>query len=198
MFFEKERKIMEEYIIKKYVNRKLYDTREKKYINLYGVSKIIREGIEVKVIDNKSKEDITSLILAQIIVEQEKTKKVVLPSMFFPLDVLKKGGGSMLILSKKIILAGIGTFSLTREKANRIADELIKKGELSKDESKEFIVDLLSKAEQEKDRLFERIKPEIRQRLEKMNFVSKKYIEELEEKVNELENKIEHLSQTVK
>jgi len=189
---------MEEYIIKKYVNRKLYDTQEKKYINLYGVSKLIREGIEIKVIDNKNKEDITSLILAQIIVEQEKTRKVMLPSILFPLDILKKGGKSMLNISKKIILAGIGTISLTREKANKVADELIEKGELGKEESKEFIVDLLGKAEQEKDKLFEKIKPEIKHRLEKVNFVSKKYVEELEKKVDELENKIEHLSKTTK
>jgi len=185
---------MEEYIIKKYVNRKLYDTQEKKYINLYGVSRLIREGIEVKVIDNKSKEDITSLILAQIIVEQEKTKKVMLPSILFPLDILKKGGGSILNLSKKIFLAGIGTLSLSKEKANKIADELVEKGELSKDESKEFIIDLLSKAEQEKDKLLGRIKPG----LEKMNFVSKKQVDELEKKINELENKIESLTRTTK
>ena len=185
---------MEEYIIKKYVNRKLYDTQEKKYINLYGVSRLIREGIEVKVIDNKSKEDITSLILAQIIVEQEKTKKVMLPSILFPLDILKKGGGSILNLSKKIFLAGIGTLSLSKEKANKIADELIKKGELSKDESKEFIVDLLNKAEQEKVKLLGKIKPG----LEKMNFVSKKHVDELEKKISELENKIESLTRTTK
>ena len=189
---------MEEYIIKKYGNRKLYDTQEKKYINLYGITRLIREGMEIKVVDNKNKEDITSLILAQIIVEQEKTKKVILPSIFFPLDVLRKGGENMLNLSKKIIFAGIGTISFTREKANKIADELIKRGELSKDESKEFIVDLLNKAEKEKNKIFERIKPEIKYRLEKMNFVSKKYVDDLEKKVQELENRIEHLSKSAK
>jgi len=189
---------MEEYIIKKYGNRKLYDTQEKKYINLYGISRLIREGMEIKVVDNKNKEDITSLILAQIIVEQEKTKKVILPSIFFPLDVLRKGGENMLNLSKKVIFAGIGTISFTREKANKIADELIKRGELSKDESKEFIVDLLNKAEKEKNKIFERIKPEIKYRLEKMNFVSKKYVDDLEKKVQELENRIEHLSKSAK
>ena len=56
---------------------------------------------------------------------------------------------------------------LTKEKTNKIVDELIKKGELSKNESKKFIVDLLNKAEQEKDKLLERIKPEIKHRLKK-------------------------------
>jgi len=189
---------MEEYIIKKYENRKLYDMQRKRYINLFGISKLIRDGVEVKVIDNKKKEDITSLILAQIIVEQEKTKKVMLPSVILPLNLLKRSGKSVLNLSKKIILAGMGTLSLTREKANKIADELIKRGELSKEDSREFIVDLLNKAEQERDRLVEKIKPEIKNRLEKMSFVSKKYVDDLEKKVQELEEKIEHLSKSTK
>ena len=189
---------MEEYIIKKYSNRKLYDTKEKRYVNLSEVSRLIREGVDLKVMDNKTKEDITSLVLAQIIVEQEKTKKIMLPSIFSPLKLLKKGGEEMLNLSKKMLLAGIGTLSLTKEKANKIADDLIKRGELSQSESKEFVVDLLDKAEKEKDRLIEKIKPEIDKSLEKMNFASKRCVDNLEKKIDELGEKIDKLSKKIK
>jgi len=189
---------MAEYIIKKYANRKLYDTKEKKYVNLSEISRLIREGAEVKVIDNNTKEDITSLVLAQIIVEQEKTKKIMLPLIFSPLKLLKKGGEEMLNLSKKMLLAGIGTLSLTKEKANKIADDLIKRGELSQSESKGFVVDLLDKAEKEKDRLIEKIKPEIDKSLGKMNFASKKCVDNLEKKIDELGNKIDQLSKKIK
>ncbi len=189
---------MEEYIIKKYSNRKLYDTKEKRYVNLSEVSRLIREGVDLKVMDNKTKEDITSLVLAQIIVEQEKTKKIMLPSIFSPLKLLKKGGEEMLNLSKKMLLAGIGTLSLTKEKANKIADDLIKRGELSQSESKEFVVDILDKAEKEKDRLIEKIKPEIDKSLEKMNFASKKCVDNLEKKIDDLGNKIDQLSKKIK
>ena len=189
---------MEEYIIKKYSNRKLYDTKEKKYVNLSEVSRLIREGAEVKVIDNKTKEDITSLVLAQIIVEQEKTKKIMLPSILSPLKLLKKGGEEMLNLSKKMLLAGIGTLSLTKEKANKIAEDLIKRGELSQSESKEFVIDIMDKAEKEKDRLIEKIKPEIDKSLEKMNFASKKCVDNLEKKIDDLVNKIDQLTKKIK
>ena len=189
---------MEDYIIKKYSNRKLYDTKEKRYVNLSEVSRLIREGVDLKVIDNNTKEDITSLVLAQIIVEQEKTKKIMLPSIFSPLKLLKKGGEEMLNLSKKMLLAGIGTLSLTKEKANKIADDLIKRGELSQSESKEFVVDLLDKAEKEKDRLIEKIKPEIDKSLEKMNFASKKSVDNLEKMIGELGNKIDQLTKKIK
>ena len=189
---------MEEYVIKKYANRKLYNSKEKKYINLYEIAKLIREGKEVKVIDNKTKEDISSLILAQIIVEQEKTKKIMLPSILSPLKMLKRGGEDMFKLGRKMFLASLGMLSLTKERANKIAQELIKRGELSQSESKEFVVDLLDKAEKEKDRLIEKIKPEIDKSLEKMNFASKKCVDNLEKKIDELGNKIDQLSKKIK
>ncbi len=189
---------MEEYIIKKYSNRKLYDTKEKKYVNLSEVSRLIREGAEVKVINNKTKEDVTSLVLAQIIVEQEKTKKILLPSIFSPLKLLKKGGEDMFKLGRKMFLGGLGLASLTKERANEIAQELIKKGELSQSESKEFVIDIMDKAEKEKDRLIEKIKPEIDKSLEKMNFASKKCVDNLEKKIDELGNKIDQLSKKIK
>ncbi|HDK26786.1 MAG TPA: hypothetical protein ENG48_06850 [Candidatus Atribacteria bacterium] len=189
---------MTDYVIKKYANRKLYDTKEKKYINLAGISRLIREGEEIKVIDNQTKEDITSLILAQIIVEQEKTKKIMLPSILSPLKILKIGGEDMFRLGRKMFLAGLGLASLTKERANEIAQELIEKGELSQTESKEFVMDLMDKAEKEKDKLLEKIKPEINRYLEKMNFASKEYVDKLEKKIDDLGEKIDKLSQKIK
>lgn len=189
---------MGEYIIKKYSNRKLYDTKEKKYINLSEISRLIREGEEVRVINNETKEDITSLILAQIIVEQEKSKKIMLPSILSPLKILKTGGEDMFRLGRKMLLAGLGALSLTKERANEIAEELIKKGELSQSESKEFVMDLLDKAEKEKDKLLEKIRAEIEKHLEKMNFASKEYVDKLEKKIDKLGEKIDKLSQKIK
>jgi polyhydroxyalkanoate synthesis repressor PhaR len=189
---------MEEYIIKKYLNRKLYDTKEKKYVNLSEISRLIREGIDLKVIDNHSKKDITSLVLAQIIVEQEKTKKIMLPSLLSPLNLLRKGGGSMFFLTKKMLLAGIGILSLTREKAEKITEDLIKRGEVNESESKEFVMELLDKAEKEKNRLIEKIKPDIEKEIEKTNYSLKDSVINLEKKIDDLSNKIEQIKKKIK
>ena len=189
---------MAEYIIKKYANRKLYNTEEKKYVNLSEISRLIREEVDLKVIDNKTKEDVTSLVLAQIIVEQERTKKTMLPLILSPLKMLKRGGEDMFKLGRKMFLASLGMLSLTKERANKIAQELIKRGELSQSESKEFVVDLLDRAEKEKDRLIEKIKPEIDKSLEKMNFASKKCVDNLEKKIDDLGEKIDKLSKKIK
>ena len=104
----------------------------------------------------------------------------------------------MFNLTKKMLLAGIGTLSLTKEKASRIADDLIKRGELSQSESKDFVVDLLNLADREKNRFEEKIKPEIEKNLEKMNFASQKSVTNLEQKIDDLEKKIDQLTKKIK
>lgn len=59
-------------IIKKYPNRRLYDTTESKYVTLADVRKLVLDGVNFCVIDKKSDEDITRNILLQIIIEQEE------------------------------------------------------------------------------------------------------------------------------
>lgn len=58
-------------IIKKYPNRRIYDTTESKYITLGDVRSMVVQGVEFQVIDTQSKKDITRSILLQIIIEQE-------------------------------------------------------------------------------------------------------------------------------
>ncbi|HVV84021.1 MAG TPA: polyhydroxyalkanoate synthesis regulator DNA-binding domain-containing protein [Kofleriaceae bacterium] len=78
-------------IIKRYANRKLYDTQHSRYVTLEQISEMIRAGDDVKIIDNKSKEDLTSVTLAQIIFEEEKKRS------FMPLtamrNIIQSGGG---------------------------------------------------------------------------------------------------------
>lgn len=59
-------------LIKRYANRKLYDTKDSKYVTLHQIAEFVRRGEDVKIIDNKSKEDLTNVTLAQIIYEEEK------------------------------------------------------------------------------------------------------------------------------
>ncbi len=70
-------------IIKRYANRKLYDTQHSRYVTLEQISDMIRAGDDVKIIDNKSKEDLTSVTLAQIIFEEEKKRS------FMPLNAMR-------------------------------------------------------------------------------------------------------------
>src|SRR5438067_9234997 len=71
-------------VIKRYTNRKLYDTVESRYVTLDEIAHMIKGGAEVKIIDNRTKEDLTSVTLAQIIFEEEKKRSQM------PLGVLRE------------------------------------------------------------------------------------------------------------
>src|SRR3954466_16374657 len=58
--------------IKRYANRKLYDTRDSRYVTLDHIAAMVRGGDDVKVVDNTTRADLTTATLAQIIFEEEK------------------------------------------------------------------------------------------------------------------------------
>jgi len=63
--------VIEQRIIRKYPNRRLYDTGQSKYITLADVRDLVMSGIKFKVVDSATKEDLTRQILMQIIIEEE-------------------------------------------------------------------------------------------------------------------------------
>lgn len=62
----------ERHLIKKYANRKLYDTRTSRYITLEGIAQLVRDGHEIQVVDRDDGRDLTQLTLSQIVLEEEK------------------------------------------------------------------------------------------------------------------------------
>ncbi len=84
-------------VVKRYANRKLYDTQRSRYVTLDQIAEMIRAGEDVKIVDNNSKEDLTAITLAQIIFEEEKK------ASFLPLsalrNIIQNGGLSLQTLA---------------------------------------------------------------------------------------------------
>jgi polyhydroxyalkanoate synthesis repressor PhaR len=72
-------------VIKKYENRRLYDTAASRYVNLDDVARMVREGVDLQVVDAKTGDDLTRVILTQVIMEDAKGHESGLP-----LDLLRK------------------------------------------------------------------------------------------------------------
>jgi len=66
-------------VVKRYSNRKLYDTQESRYVTLLQIAQMVRSGENVQVIDNNTKNDLTDITLAQIIYEEQKLHNRSLP-----------------------------------------------------------------------------------------------------------------------
>ena len=88
-----QRLVHDQITIKKYSNRRLYDSTNKRYVTLDNIASLIREGSEIKVIDSQSGEDISKVILIQVILESEKNKEDILPVSF--LHMLIKYGNKV-------------------------------------------------------------------------------------------------------
>ncbi|HEX6278096.1 MAG TPA: polyhydroxyalkanoate synthesis regulator DNA-binding domain-containing protein [Polyangiaceae bacterium] len=82
-------------VIKRYSNRKLYDTKGSTYVTLLQIAEMIREGEEVEIIDNATKEDKTDVTLALIISEELRTKPRAIP--LSTLKALVRHGGERLL-----------------------------------------------------------------------------------------------------
>lgn len=80
--------------LKKYANRRLYDTHKSAYVTLGEVADVIREGKMIKAVDAKTKEDVTASVLTQIILEEAKHHNTLLPVPL--LHVIIRYGGNVL------------------------------------------------------------------------------------------------------
>ena len=80
-------------LIKRYANRKLYNTQASRYITLKGIAELIDDGEKVRVIDNETGEDITSVALSQILVDSERSNSDVSGSVLS--QILGRGGDAL-------------------------------------------------------------------------------------------------------
>jgi polyhydroxyalkanoate synthesis repressor PhaR len=119
-------------VIKRYPNRKLYDTEAKRYITLNEIASLIKAGEEVVVTDHATDEDLTAVVLTQIIFEQEKQQKGFLPKSV--LTNLVRAGGDTLGTLRRGLTLPLDLWRHVDEEIDRRVQFLISKGDLAKEE----------------------------------------------------------------
>ena len=176
-------------VIKRYTNRKLYDTVESRYVTLDEISEMVKQGVEVRILDNRSKEDLTSVTLAQIIFEEEKKKNRM------PLTVLREiirhPGESITEFISKEVSPRVASL---REEAEHRIEKL-----LGRDEKKDGQEDLLKSSqrvlEDWQKKIDERVKQTVEGVLGNLPAMGRdfealiKRLELLEQKIGDLEKK---------
>jgi len=188
-------------VIKRYTNRKLYDTVESRYVTLDEIAQMIKGGAEVKIIDNRSKEDLTSVTLAQIIFEEEKKRSQM------PLGVLReiiRHGGEAVAgfyqekvgtkIAERISDVKSKTESLREEVEQRVRGVTsVLRGDLS---SVNPVKDVLAAGERAVDELRAKVDANVKQALDALGgpgAISGE-LERLHKKIQELEKKLEQLA----
>ncbi|MBN8226174.1 polyhydroxyalkanoate synthesis regulator DNA-binding domain-containing protein [Corallococcus macrosporus] len=117
-------------IIKRYTNRKLYDTVESRYVTLDEIAAMIKEGTEVRIVDNRTKEDLTSVTLAQIIFEEEKKKNQMPLSVLR--EIIRHPGESISGFIQKEVTPRVASI---REEAEQRLDKLLRREDGSPQEA---------------------------------------------------------------
>lgn len=120
-------------LIKRYPNRKLYDTEAKRYITLDSIADLIRDGADVEVRDHETGEDLTGITLSQIIFESEKKNSGYLPSAL--LANLIRAGGETLDYVRRSVQASVGAVRTLESEIDSRIDALVKRGELAEEEA---------------------------------------------------------------
>lgn len=172
-------------LIKRYKNRRLYDTELKRSITFADVKSYVMEGIDVQIVDNSSGDDITVSVLSSIMSE---TADDLGNSGIKIIDaILKKEGAIAMDVVKKITLASIGAVNLTREKAEEVFDELVKKGEAANGDQAQAVKDFVDKSAERKERAREWIE-------DTYSKIAEKFSSKFNEQISELSMRIDQLN----
>jgi len=94
---------------------------------------------------------------------------------------------------KQMLYAGIGLAAITKEKAEEVISELIKKGEMSKEEGKDLLNTLINRMQEESERLKLKINEQVEHAITSMNLVRKSQLDEILQRLDELEKKLNEI-----
>jgi len=169
--------VRKERIIKRYQNRKLYDTSQSRYVTLNDIADMIKTGDDIKIIDNQSKEDLTSLTLTQIIFEQEKKKKSLLPLSTLR-SIIQNGPSQVVDYVTSKADEVVHSITQARDDVEDYIEKMIKKGDLSLEEMRTLLRTFVT----------EKIKPKLSGVSPLPSFQSE--VRQMRKKIEDLEKKL--------
>jgi polyhydroxyalkanoate synthesis repressor PhaR len=176
-------------VIKRYPNRKLYNTAAKRYITLEEIATLIRQGQEIVVIDHASGEDLTAITLSQVILEQQRRQEGFVPQAV--LAALVRAGGDTMATLRRTLAAPLNLARQVDEEIERRLSALVREGELSAREETRWRDRLLG------FRLPAAEGQELRRLLESRGMATRDDIERLLHELDRLSTELDDLAATL-
>lgn len=177
-------------LIKKYPNRKFYDTVGKRYVSLSGISSLVRDGQEVQVVDNKTGDDITTLVLSQVLRDQQRQ------GSFLPRSILTalvtRGAGSLKQL-RSPLQTSLQALRALEEDAHERIDTLASRGEITLTEAQELREEMAARARDRQAAAEERIAQEIQDSLVRLDVPTQTELVGLRSQLDQIEAKVDSL-----
>jgi len=185
------------HLIKKYANRKMYDTTDKRYISRDKLAELIKKGEEVAIIDNRTGEDLTTAIVSQLIGMDSKDKeKDSAVSSKLLMQLLRKGGGTLTDYAKKYVSLFQGALTMAEDEIDKLVNMLVKNKELSLSEGNRLKMEIVGYTNALKGWISESIDKRVGDVFDAMNLATNDDIKALSAKVDALAKKVKQLEKT--
>jgi len=176
-------------IIKRYPNRKLYNTAASQYITLEEIAELLRGGKEVSVVDSATGEDLTAQVLSQVITGQEKKRRGYIPGPV--LAGLVQAGDVTLDVMRRAMLLPLDLFRHVDEEIKRRVEVLVKQGDLTEAEGMLWLERLLTLSPRKATDLA--IEREIRRIMADQGVPTPEEFQHLANQVDELADKLDEI-----
>lgn len=180
------------HLIKKYSNRKLYDTKDKRYLTMDQLAELIKSGEEVSVLDNETGDDLTSSIVSQLLARENSAVEKTVPSKVL-MQMLRKGRGTLFGYGKKYVSLWQSALTLSKDEIEKLVNNLVNSKEISESEAKNLKNEILGFANNLKSWIIENIDQAVSEGLQRMNLSSKDQVNELTRRVDELARQVREL-----
>jgi polyhydroxyalkanoate synthesis repressor PhaR len=191
-------------IIKRYKNRRLYDSEEKKTIKLEDLAELVKKDVDFKVVDSETEKDVTLSVLTKVLSEsitedKNNLKQTSPPEADLPMAeklirlLIARGGEITVDFFKKSVLFGLGVFDLTKEKAEKLVDEMIKRGEMSESDKAKTVKELLKGHDERMKKLNAKIDETVEKVAAKVRGKEKDELAKLHQKLDALAKVVEKL-----
>lgn len=126
-------------IIRRYANRKMYDPQARRPITLAGIASLLREGLQVQVIDHPTGVDITSLTLSKVLLEQEKAKATSPWGSFLFQELIRQRGSTLLELVEHSLTSSLEAIGTAEGKLREMMRDLVRSRGIDRREGQKLL-----------------------------------------------------------
>jgi polyhydroxyalkanoate synthesis repressor PhaR len=127
-------------IIKRYTNRKLYDTKKSRYVTLEDIAGMVKAGEEVQIVDNRTGKNLTEVTLAQILYEEQKKQTTRMPLSLLK-EIIRTRGATISDFIQRAVTNPVASL---KEEAERKVDEIVRRSETTVEEKTRQVRDFFS------------------------------------------------------
>jgi len=176
--------------IKKYANRKLYDTTDKKYISRTRLSELIKQGTDIIIIDNETGEDLTASIVSSLIATTRGKAGGTVSSGVL-IQLFRKGGNALTDYAKRYVSFWQKSFTMAEDEIDDMVKKLVKSKEISTSEGTRLKKEIIGFTTSLKGWISEAIDKQLKEVLSATNLATKDHVSELNTRIKILEKKLE-------